>query len=432
MRARGLQESAWLASPGRPGALTGRIFGQALSEQRWHGGPSRERRAAAHRSVPAPPLPHFAFRFHPPAAQEPRSGRTWCPAVALHHEPRLILWHHLNAPPLSLCANPTPDPAATVRRAALASQILADMGLNTVERSALGRVALKRARECLDNWAIETGLPIQLRSEAASARGWLGAWPPGVGCRPDGLPDLVFEPQVFPADMVRLRESGAVCQLAHPYRIARYPVTVAQYEPFKAVGYDEKNPDAARWWGEKGWRWKERERITGPRDFAPVFQTPNHPRVGVSWFEAMAFCAWASEQLRLTIRLPHEAEWEQAARWDGTKADGRTYPWGESDRDDLAQRCNWDGTGLNQTSAVGLFPPGRAVCGAMDLAGNVWEWCESPSQLFQSWRVLRGGSWFNVSPSNLSCSYRGLSPPGFRSQSFGFRCVLVDGGSACS
>jgi formylglycine-generating enzyme required for sulfatase activity len=99
--------------------------------------------------------------------------------------------------------------------------------------------------------------------------------------------------------------------------------------------------------------------------------------VGVSWYEAEAFCRWISERLNFDIRLPHEAVWEQAARWStkAERANSRTYPWGEAEEKALVQRCNWNKTGIGHTSAVGLFPEGKADSGALDLSGNVWEWC---------------------------------------------------------
>ena len=174
-------------------------------------------------------------------------------------------------------------------------------------------------------------------------------------------------------------------------------------------------------------------------------QTPNHPRVGVNWHEAMAFCRWLSERLKQPVTLPSEAQWERAAR----HTDGRTYPWsdpGEEDRlaADMAQRCNMEGTGIGHTSAVGLFLNGLAQCGAADMAGNVWEWCrtkwrgdyrdyekkvDAALEGAES-RVLRGGSWGNDLPGGLRCSCRNVSAPGPRGRSYGFRCVVVVGGSA--
>jgi formylglycine-generating enzyme required for sulfatase activity len=335
---------------------------------------------------------------------------------------------------LTLCRLPASSDATAVRRAALASQILYEIGLNNVQRTDQGKDCLTAVRERLDQLASKPNLQIRPRAEATSARGWLEALPEGVGLR-DVLPDLVFEEEL-PAGTIKLAGNNQLVKIKHPYRFGRYPVTVAQYEPFKAVGYDEKNTEAPKWWGEEGWRWKVNNKIAGPEDYDPVFQTPNHPRVGVSWYEAMAFCRWLTEQLQTkerlakdqNINLPTEAQWEWAARWNRKtrKADDRSYPWGAKDDKDLAQRCNMWETGIGRTSAVGLFPNGKADCGAMDLSGNVWKWCKNwYDGKAKKDRVLRGGSWFNVDPEYLSCSFRYRVTPDFRYYYSGFRYVLL-------
>jgi formylglycine-generating enzyme required for sulfatase activity len=193
---------------------------------------------------------------------------------------------------------------------------------------------------------------------------------------------------------------------------------------------------------------REKFPITRPKDYQPVFQTPNHPRVGASWFEARAYAAWLnSPEVRphlardlglpedgTMIRLPAEAEWELAARWntDLGEADERLYPWRGAETDaELTQRCNCHQTRIGSTSAVGLFSNGNADCGAADVSGNVWEWCENwyDKNTKQS-RVLRGGAWVFDIPALLSCSCRFSLGPGLRDQVFGFRCVLVGVGSA--
>jgi len=202
------------------------------------------------------------------------------------------------------------------------------------------------------------------------------------------------------------------------------PITVAQYQCFaNDGGYDRKNC-----WTEAGWNWRTHRSVTGPENYGEVYQTPNHPRTGVSWFEAVAFCNWLSERTRLRIVLPTESEWERAAR--GTN--GQKYPWG--DQEDCQSRCNMGETGIDHTTVVGLFPKGNAPCGAADMAGNVWEWCQTkwirdyegyvyevrdnPDGDFD--RVLRGGA-FTIDPAGVRCSFRDWYGPGVRREVIGFR-----------
>lgn len=134
------------------------------------------------------------------------------------------------------------------------------------------------------------------------------------------------------------------------YRIARTPVTNAQYQVFvQATG--RRAPQ----------HWKE-GRIPEGKE--------KHPVVYVSWQDAVAFCAWASEATGMTIRLPSEAEWEKAAR--GT--DGRLYPWGNDKP--TKEHCNL-GMNVGDTTPVGSYPKGASPYGVLDAAGNVWEWTNS-------------------------------------------------------
>jgi formylglycine-generating enzyme required for sulfatase activity len=251
-----------------------------------------------------------------------------------------------------------------------------------------------------------------------------------------------------------------------PFVLAKFPVTVAQFRLFvEAKGYENEafwtpaglyylagkaRKDALPDWfrGEYG---QESFPIRRPKAYAPVFQTPNHPQVGVSWFEAWAYCQWlnatfTAAQLGLPpgwqVALPTDAEWECAAR----SPDDRFFPWdSQGSEDELNRRCNWHGTGLGQTSAVGLFPDGKSAGGAHDLAGNVWEWCQSrwvpvatakeqadfnrfadlDADESLGERGLRGGSWIDYDPDDLRAASRTRSEPGCRFHDVGFRLVGV-------
>ncbi len=158
------------------------------------------------------------------------------------------------------------------------------------------------------------------------------------------------------------------------YRIARTPVTVAQFAAFvKATGYQtdaEKRGQAYVYTGST-WDWVKGANWQHPRGpESDVRQKQDHPVTCVTWQDAIAFCAWASEVTGTTIRLPSEAEWEKAAR--GT--DGRIYPWG-NDKPTKAH-CNFD-INVGDTTPVGSYPKGASPYGMLDAAGNVWEWTNS-------------------------------------------------------
>ncbi len=240
-------------------------------------------------------------------------------------------------------------------------------------------------------------------------------------------------------------QGGHACRIRFPtaFRLARYPVTNAQYDAFEANSYFEA----------KGF---------GRRDKGdPRFLAPNQPVVNVSWHDAMRFCAWVSEELiseRVSttslginaadlavstawhIRLPTESEWEYAARG----GEGRFLPWarrGEEDAVPFPERCNLGETGLGETSAVGLFPQGISPEGCLDMVGNVWEWTssryrdrpESPPEQTEAALdtddacVVRGGSWILRYSGGPRCASRTEGNPDARNDHIGFRCVLVGG-----
>ncbi len=173
-------------------------------------------------------------------------------------------------------------------------------------------------------------------------------------------------------------------RLKQPIWLSRYPVTNQQCELFiNDDSYRER-----QLWPERGWQWLQRERLHEPRYWRHAkWNDANQPVVGVSFWEALAFAAWAG------ARLPTEQEWEAAARGP----EGLVYPWGNEWEDGI---CNTIESGLGKTSPVGLFPRARTYNGLEDMAGNVWKWClnkyENPGDIRVSGedaRVCRGNSW---------------------------------------
>jgi formylglycine-generating enzyme required for sulfatase activity len=229
------------------------------------------------------------------------------------------------------------------------------------------------------------------------------------------------------------------------YRMARYPVTVAQFAQFvKATGYQTTAEKQGSAWGWTGSNYEEIKGADWAHPRGPesdVKQKAEHPVTCVSWLDANEFCRWATSVLRaagqtVEVRLPTEAEWEKAAR--GT--DGRIYPWGNEAPDKA--RCNFN-MDVGDTTPVGSYPTGKSPYGVLEMAGNVWEWTSSlwgqnlekpdfgypydphdgrEDQAAGGRRVVRGGSFVN-SRSDVRSAYRSRSGVVYRFNDVGFRVV---------
>jgi serine/threonine-protein kinase len=136
-----------------------------------------------------------------------------------------------------------------------------------------------------------------------------------------------------------------------------------------------------------------------------AFNNPAQPVVGVSWHDAMAYCAWRGARDGRRYRLPTETEWEKAARG----VDGRWFPWGWRFDPSL---CNMENSRRERPAPVLVeeFPADRSVYGVRGTAGNVEEWTstelvEGRGARARVGRVVRGGGWNGVS-SYVRCAAR--------------------------
>ncbi|MGF1506126.1 MAG: formylglycine-generating enzyme family protein, partial [Anaerolineae bacterium] len=209
----------------------------------------------------------------------------------------------------------------------------------------------------------------------------------GVGVDEYKIPEIDWCPTPVPAGRVTLEDVDGEFEV-QPFYIARYPITYTQFQAFVDAGRDGfMNPAY----------WEGIEDIM-PWDHKSVNQTPangNRPAEWVSWFQAIAFCRWLSEHLGYEVRLPTEWEWQQAAT--GGNAD-YLYPWGP---DWDPNRTNSKEAPTGRLVAVGLYPAGASPCGALDMSGNVYEWCmnefDNPHNVGLTGnapRTTRGGAWY--------------------------------------
>jgi iron(II)-dependent oxidoreductase len=228
-----------------------------------------------------------------------------------------------------------------------------------------------------------------------------------------------------------------------PFRIARVPVTNAEFAAF----VEEKGYLRREFWSEAGWRWRETERAGHPvywqrapggrwyrREFDRIVPLEDHlPIIHVNWYEAEAYCRWAGR------RLPTEAEWEVAASaepspdggWSGGRK--RPFPWG--DEPPSPDRANLDSRGVGCIE-VGALPLGDSAFGCRQMIGNVWEWTsttfgpypgfvvdpykEYSEPWFGTHKVLRGGCWATRSRL-IRNTWRNFYTPDRRDVLAGFR-----------
>jgi gamma-glutamyl hercynylcysteine S-oxide synthase len=230
---------------------------------------------------------------------------------------------------------------------------------------------------------------------------------------------------------------------AHQVGVASFyldtaPVTNAAFAEFIAAG----GYDTQRLWHPAGWEYRQKADLRAPlfwqqggsgqwlrRRFGvtePV--PPAEPVVHVSWYEADAYARWSGR------RLPTEAEWEKAARFDPVSGRSMRYPWG--DEDPTPEHANLGQRHL-QPAPAGSYPAGAAPSGARQLIGDVWEWTDSDfrpypgftaypykeySEVFfgPEYKMLRGGA-FSADPVACRATFRNWDYPVRRQIFAGFR-----------
>lgn len=250
----------------------------------------------------------------------------------------------------------------------------------------------------------------------------------------------------------------------YEFFISKYPITNSQYERFLKSDFgnkkywvdfpkfDENSQPMDETWGVEGWKWLQeslknesydiQEGVLFPRFWRdPRFgiSRRNTPVVGISWYEASAYCKWLFENWDKDdgkgglpkpklIRLPTEAEWACAA---GGEDPEERYAWDKkgavTKREEISRYANTSESGINRTTSVWMYPQGKSPDDVMDMSGNVWEWQANYRDMKSGWLALRGGSWdFDEDFARVSFRYYLLPLSGL--DFIGFRVVVFPSG----
>jgi len=236
---------------------------------------------------------------------------------------------------------------------------------------------------------LENPLTTHYRRRAIGERlNTIGDTRPGVGVQENGTPDIAWLP-VSPSGEITISTwrdiPGGLVETVNEtfpvqsFYISQYLTTYAQYEAFVKAKDGYNNPE---WWHGMTKDYQ-------PQNLSKEYIKPqNNARNIISWYQSVAFARWLNQRLRgwqfpslenggetslivghnAQVRLPLESEWQWAAQGGSQQ---RKFPWGEWQEG----YANTEEAGLGQAIAVGMYPQGAAASGAMDMEGQLWEWC---------------------------------------------------------
>ena len=308
-----------------------------------------------------------------------------------------------------------------------------------------------------DDWGLSEGTTYYYRVRASNAAGdspysnaasdttYLPSFSGGVAIKAAGdsiaMGDGLYGPNPTVAQTI-----------SYNFTMSKYEITNSQFAQFIADGgYTTQS-----YWTTNGWNYKQSQGWTQPAYWTDAnFNGANQPVVGVSWYEAVAYCNWRSQKEFSTpaydstghatlsasgYRLPTEVEWEYAAAKGASGQAERIYAWGDI-WDSNKAVCSVLPASATKTADVGSkSTAGDTPQGLADMSGNVWEWCSDnyqsdasvasvPNRYYflddstSQYLMFRGGAWYDTNEGFFRCAYREHFNPDDCSNGFGFRVV---------
>lgn len=293
----------------------------------------------------------------------------------------------------------------------LAAECLAELGERALPERALRTVIQERLLRLLEL----PDQPPDQRIRAGVLLGRLGD-PRFEGLLPP-LASVAAGPFILGSDQ-GYPDEGPVQRVDVPtFAIGIYPVTNREYSAFLAENLAYPRP---RYW------------------YDTRYNNPSSPVVGVTWYDARAYCSWLQSRLSrsgllapgMVVRLPREVEWEKASSWDLRRLTKLRYPWGDAWDSRYANTA--DARGNWTTAPVGCYPGGVSPYGLHDCVGNVWEWMidtyasypGSTAPFHESDHYVLRGSSCASNPTHTRSTYRSRLPPGYWRYHLGFRIVI--------